>query len=141
MTEGVATLVRIYRTRLNDARRALAELNREQNAILGERARLLDEYHAEKLFAATSLEAGTAFVAYYGAMQERQKAMGFLLDDVERRMGEANDHIATIFRELKKYEITAEQRALEKAREAARREQLELDELGLEIYRRRVSKR
>lgn len=139
--KGIATLARIYRQRLNDARRALAELNREKNGILNERIRLADEFEAEKLIAGESLEAGTAFAAFYGAMQERQGAMGFLLDDVDRRMGEANDHIATIFRELKKYEITLEQRKVEEAREAAHREQLEMDELGLEIYRRREAER
>ena len=139
--DGIATLVRICRTRVTDARRALAELNREQNDILGECARLAGELEAEKLIASTSLEAGAAFTAFRVAMKERQKAMGFLLDDVEARIFKANELIAAEFRELKKYELTHEKRELEKAQEAARREQLEVDELGLEMYRRRRAKR
>ena len=135
--EGIATLVRIYRTRLNDARRALADLIRERDIILGECARLAGEVAAEKLIAATSLEANSAFANFLSAMTSRQAAMNFQIDDVDGRISEANDYIATLFRELKKYELTQAQRELEKVREADRREQIELDELGLDIYRRR----
>ncbi|MDA0231194.1 MAG: flagellar FliJ family protein [Proteobacteria bacterium] len=139
--EGIATLVRIYRTRLNDARRALADLNRERDIILGESARLVGQVAAEKLIAATSWEANTAFANFLNVMTTRRAAMNFQLNDVEGRLGEANDYIATLFRELKKYELTQAQRELEKTREADRREQIELDELGLDMYRRREAAR
>ena len=139
--DGIATLARIHRMRLNDARRALADLHRERDGILGECARLAGELEAEKLIAAASWEANTAFAAYRGVMIARREAMNLLLDDVEVRLGEANDRIATQFRELKKYELTLERRELEKTREAERRERIELDELGLDMYRRRQARR
>ena len=135
--EGIATLVRIYRMRLNDARRGLADLFREKEDILAECARMLGELEAERLVAAASLEAGTEYASYRGAMLARREAMNPLIDDVDERIGEANDRIAELFRELKKYELTLEQREKELALEEARREQIELDELGLEMFRRR----
>jgi flagellar FliJ protein len=135
--KGIATLVRVYRMRLNDARRGLADLFREKEGILAECDRIAGEVEAERIIAAGSLEAGTAFARYRGAMIMRREALNPLIADVDRRIAEVNEHIAVLFRELKKYELTLEQREQEKAREEERREQLLLDELGLEMFRRR----
>ena len=54
---------------------------------------------------------------------------------MEQQVAEAREKLDEAYRELKKYEVAQETRDLRQAREEARQEQIELDEIGLQAHR------
>jgi flagellar biosynthesis chaperone FliJ len=51
----------------------------------------------------------------------------------------ARDELAEAYRRLKTFEVTQEQREDAEEKEFNRREQIDLDEIGLNLHRRRTS--
>lgn len=137
--KGLRTLIRLHRAKVDEMRVALSVLERRRDAIDSEIERMGAELNAERRFATTSIGAGIAFGPFAEVVRERQQAMAIAGASVDDEMVEAREHIAAAFRELKRYEITAEHRAAALKREQVRREQKFQDEVGSTIFRRRRS--
>ena len=90
---------------------------------------------------AGSSEMGITFGAYYNLFRYRRGLLDQKIRAKEAEILEARDILSRAFMELKKYQVADEIRKREAALEEARREQGELDELGLQLYRRQSARR
>jgi flagellar export protein FliJ len=68
----------------------------------------------------------------------RKQEMAAALAEVRRLIDEAREELAEAYRRLKTFEVTQEARALAEEQEANRLEQMDLDEIGLTLHRRRA---
>ena len=137
MSSDLGTLIRLHRWRLDEKRRALAELQALAERLAGESKRLAEELAAEREVATQSTSPPIGFAEYAKAMLDRQKRLAESQAQVKRQIDDARDEIAAAFQEVKRYEIAQTER---ERRERMRREKLEnrlMDEIGLTAYTRR----
>ena len=96
---------------------------------------------------AALVQTEAAYDGYLGRQREEVERMkklegtslaeDFDYEAVKGLSAEAREKLDEAYRELKKYEVVQETRDLRQAREEARQEQIEFDEMGLQAYRRK----
>lgn len=132
----IATLIRLAKLEVDNRRRLLADLLEQDAAFDRAVQRLDNELITERDKARESPEYAAGYTAYAKHAASRRKALidrkAALAVDIDK----ARDRLAEAFEEQKKYEITAERRDDAEAAERNRREQLDLDELGLQAHGR-----
>lgn len=134
--KSLATLIRLRKHTLDEARRELTELQRAMDAIDQARAELEREFEAESAAAHADVEAAYGFGNYLATVREKHAALDRQADDLVQRIALAEAGVRDAFREVKQLEI-ADARRQERARlEAGRREQAALDEMALSAFRR-----
>jgi flagellar export protein FliJ len=84
-----------------------------------------------------SIDAMFAFVAYAARVHTEIQKLNMLVDLMEPRILKAQDDMREAFSEQKKAEIIQEQREDEEQKEIARKENTNLDEIGVEVFRRK----
>ena len=131
------SLIRLHRWQLDERRRQLAELETLAEKLRGEQARLGAEQSSEQKVATSSIEAATAYGAYAAHLVERRKKIEQSLASVEQQAALAREALSESYREVKRYEIAAATRAAQQKKRAARLQQIALDEIGIENFRRR----
>jgi flagellar biosynthesis chaperone FliJ len=135
--KGLNTLVRIAQSRVDNERRLVSEIEAQRDALVGEIERLGKSMRYERDHAAASLEAGVTFSGFVGATLERREQLGMALEQVETRLDSATQELRLAYGELKKFEITVDQRIAVMRAEQNAREQLVDNEIGLTMHRRR----
>lgn len=137
--KGLGTLVRARQRELDDKRRALGELQDQADGIIAARDALADEQQREAELALDSPDGGFGYGAFLKASRMRDAAMQADLDGLAGRIEAARDEIADAFAEIKRFELIQAAQEERARKEAAKREQEELDELGLNVFRRNES--
>ncbi|MDE2029438.1 MAG: hypothetical protein KGI97_02625 [Alphaproteobacteria bacterium] len=127
--KSLATLIKLQKTYVDEQRQQLARLYDQMEEIEGRIAQL-EIMKAREQEAARDIAAS----ATYGAFLKRAVEVGRTLEE-ERQTAAmavriAQDKLAELFEEQKRYEIAEEQRIEDEAREERRRETIELDEVG-----------
>ncbi len=84
---------------------------------------------------------GSTFSAYLEHWDIRRQQFMDALAQVRAQIERARDELSDAYRRLKTFEITKEQRDEEEEREENRLEQIDLDEMGLELHRRKQDAR
>ncbi len=135
---GLDSLIRLHRWKLEERRRALAELEALMDDLRA-RARALEvEILNEQKAAAGSEETGFAYAAYANQAIHRRGILAQSATELEEKIGTARDDVKEAFQEAKKYEI-AQERKLERERiVTARRERIDEDDMALDMYRRKT---
>ncbi|MFD2262636.1 flagellar FliJ family protein [Lacibacterium aquatile] len=135
--KGLPTLIRLRSFELEEKRRALAEL--EQVAERLEQAiRDVDsQVEEEKQIATKDYVLARYFPAYLQAAKERRQTLVANRLDIGQQIDAAKEQVTIAYQELKKLEIAQAIREKREKEEADRREQLMLDEIAIEGYRRR----
>lgn len=135
--KGLPTLIRLRSFELEEKRRALAELEqvaeRLEQAIRDVDAQVEDE----KDIASKDYVLARYFPAYLAAAKERRQQLVANRLDIGHQIDEAKEQVTIAYQELKKMEIAQALREKREKEEADRREQLMLDEIAIEGYRRR----
>ena len=134
---ALANLVRMHRWNLDDKRRKVPELERLLEQLAADLTRVDAEIEAEQDAASRSIEGARVFPAFLTAARRRRKKLADSIIEVEREAERTREEIAEAFQELKKYELALDGRERRRRELLARREQLLLDELGLDMHRRR----
>lgn len=138
MARGLQGITRVRRYQVDQARRDLGKLLGEV-AVLEKGAADLEAQIVTEQRAAADHPAEAGFI--YGQYAQRaitQRArFAHAIQETERRIAEAQEGLRTQFRELKVVEIAQENRDTAEEMEAARAEQAVLDEIGIELHRRR----
>lgn len=137
----LSTLVRLHRFRLDERRREQGELERLVAGFNDEIERLATEVVTEQSVAAASLEAGFGYGAYAQGVIERRERLELSLAQAEARLAEAVDKVNAAFREAKRHELLLAERRRQRAAEEARLEQIDLDEVSIDGFRRRAGQR
>ena len=135
MTRRLDGLIRLQRWKVDEKRRALADLQALHAELTAKAEALEAEVVAEQQSAAAS---GTTFAyrAYAEQVIQRRESLAESLADVMRAMLKAQSDLSDAYQEAKRYEMAQDRAQQRLAAEAARREQIDLDEMGLNIYRR-----
>ncbi|MGQ0662559.1 MAG: hypothetical protein ACT4P2_03025 [Pseudomonadota bacterium] len=133
----LATLVRLHRSRLDEARRELADLARLGDDWRDRAARFESAWASEHEAAAGSAEGAWAYGGFVRAALDRRRQLVASMAEVEARIAAAGEAVATAFEDLKRYEIGLETRTRAAHAAAERQAQAVLDEVGADMYRRR----
>lgn len=131
------SLIRLNRWQLDERRRQLADLDALAEKLRQEQARLAAEQQAEQSAAARSAEAGVVYGAYAQRLIERRRRLEESQAAVESQIALAREALAEAYREVKRYEIAAANRAAKRRQALARQQQRAMDELGVETFRRK----
>jgi flagellar export protein FliJ len=133
------SLIRINRWKLDEQRRQIAELERLAGRLREEADRLVQELSSEQRVAGASFEASLGYPNFARELIERRRKLAASIAEVDSRIATARDALAETFGEVKRYEITAANRAKRERAAAGRKQAIALDEVALEIHRRRAA--
>lgn len=132
------TLIRLRKFEVDERQRAMAMLMRREEAVLSGLDALDKEKQNEAAFMSEAeIWAGSTFTAYLKHWETRRDQFAQALQQVRAQIEQARDELSDAYRRLKTFEITQEQRDEAEALEDNRLEQIELDEMGLELHRRK----
>jgi flagellar export protein FliJ len=135
--KGLRSLIRLSDAALNERRRELNAVEEREAEI----KRLLDELEQEKCreqALSRELEAGAfAYSGYALGTIRRRKELERRLEALQPELERARDALSQAFQELKRYEIALDQREKSEKAEAERKTTLMLDEISLNMHRRR----
>jgi flagellar FliJ protein len=135
---AVESLIRLHRWQLDERRRQVSELDTLAAKLRQEGVRLVAEQKAEQKIAAESAEAASAYGSYARRLIERRQKLEQSLASVEGQIVTARAALAEAYQDVKRYEIAAANRAQQVRKRIARQQQLALDEIGIETFRRRT---
>jgi flagellar export protein FliJ len=132
-------LIRLRKYRVEEKQKVLAELFRQTELLEGRKRYLLDEMDREEQLAndADSVDAMFTFVSYAARVHAELDKLDIQIARMEPRILKAQDEMREAFSEQKKAEIIQEQREQEEEAEIARKENTNLDEIGVEVFRRK----
>lgn len=134
---GLDSLIRLHRWKLEEKRRALADLESLMDDLLTRASDLEVEILDEQKAASDSEEAGFAYAAYATQAIHRRGVLAQSAAELEEKIEAARDDVKEAFQEAKKFEI-ARKRKLERERiVTARRERIVEDDLALDMFRRK----
>ncbi|KAA0685431.1 flagellar export protein FliJ [Azospirillum brasilense] len=134
---SLKTIIRLQKWKLDEKRRALAELQNLADRLQAEIDRLKEEIAAERDTARGNVEYAFTYSNYIQAAMERGKRLTQSMGQVEAQIAVATDEMAEAFQELKRYELAEEERLKREKEKLKRKEANMLDETALVGFRRR----
>lgn len=134
---ALATLIRMHRHQLDEKRRALTDLENLRADLVRQREKLEADLLQEQEVA-RKVEVGAFAYAGFarGVISRREKLQGSLAE-LDGRIAAAQQDVAESFQDLKRHEIALAAKQRRQREEADRRQQAELDEVSIEMHRRR----
>lgn len=129
-------LIKIHKWHVDEKRRSIGELEGARLQLVGQIAKLAADYENEKkLMSEQNIPVN--FQAYATHYKSRRANIEKSIAEYDASIELLRDELAGLYQELKQYETVAERR---KEREDQRRKKIEqagLDEIGLNIHRKR----
>lgn len=138
MSKDLYSLIRLHDWQVEERQRVLADLLGAV-AALEMRARHLEEslLHEQKVAAAAPAEVGMYYGDFAKAAIERRKVLAKAITEAEAEAAAARDQLREAYRELKKYAMAQDHRNAREAAERNRKEQVLLDEMGIQGFLRK----
>ncbi len=133
---ALKSLIRVHTWALNEKRQKLARLEQLRERLNDDLQRLQEEQEKEQRAASSSMEGTIAYPTFIAAALERRKRLRNSIANLEQAIEAAREDVNAEYQEVEKYELARDNFARRQQRELARREQIELDELGGRLYRR-----
>lgn len=130
------SLIKLAEYEVENRQLRLAEIAKRRADAETRLAILVAEGEAEAKHAQRDAEAGWYMIGYAEGLKVRKAAVQAEIDALEAEERGARDALAEAFEEQKKYEQVSENLRLAAVKEAARRENAELDEVGMRAARR-----
>lgn len=140
MIKSISTLIKLYKQNLDEKRRQLNNLLVQKDKLELMLENSIKELIREREFAEKSIESRIVFARFVELSLERQRLIRAHIWKVGEDIEVKREEIAIAYADLKKYEIIREVKITEEEREAEKREQLVLDEIGITAYIRRDKK-
>jgi flagellar FliJ protein len=134
---ALPNLIRLNKWSLDEARRKVSDLETLKVSFLKEVAELDDELSREQLAARGSIDSLVTLQGYYQHVRERRGRLERSIAEIEAALERARDEAAEAYRELRKYETALENLQKREQAAAMKREQSQLDEVGLDMHRRK----
>ncbi len=131
-------LIRVRKHVVEQKQKFLAELYRQAEELENQKKTMLGQLEEEH---EKVKEMGVEMLSYFGpytdAVKERVSEIDEARGVLEKRIALAREDMREAFSELKKIEITQERRENEEEKEINKKESDELDEVGLDSFRRK----
>ena len=138
MAKNLHSLIRLYEWQLDEKRRKLGEVMQSLANLEDEARRLQQQFVDEQTIAGASPnEAGFFYGRFVETALHSRDRLGLAIVQAEQEVEAAMEELREAHQELKKFEITQSDRDRREAEEEGRREQIYLDEIGLQSYRQR----
>lgn len=134
--KSLDSLIRLNRHELDEKRRVLSERYQALAQLARERAALDADFEREKKALAASGDIAFTFEPYARAVRERGLALDRQMAEAERNIEAAKQDLMVVFAELKKFEMSQEERRKLEEEERKLRETKIFDEIGLQMFRR-----
>lgn len=135
--KGIANLIRVHQWKLDEKRQELSDLRDIHDDYVAQLVKLEQEMAREQEVAGENQDVGFSYAGYLQVARQRQGNLNSSLDELQNQIATAEDELADLFQELKKYEITRDLRDKRAKDERARKEQIAMDDLSIDIYRRK----
>ena len=133
------SLIKLASYEVENRQARLAEVAKRLADAETRLAVLTAEGEAEEKHAALNAEAGWYLAGYSEGLKIRKAALQAEIDAIAVEEQGARDALAVAFEEQKKYEQVAETMHAAEVKEVNRRENAELDEVGMRAARRQAS--
>lgn len=134
---GLQTMIRLQRWQLDELRRQIAPLELERAKLMDHGRTLLETLHRENQAASADYTDVEMLNNYRERVQVEQVRIADRVSEIEQAIDQLRERMAAAFQDVKKYEITEEQRLQAHRRELDKKEQERLDEVALNGHRRR----
>lgn len=134
---GIQALIRIHRWQLDELRRRAAPLEQERAQLLDRGREILEQLDRERQAVMTGAGTSADMQAFQSRVMVEHNSITRKVLEIEQAIDALRDQMADAFQDVKKFEITEEQRLDALRREQLQREQSQLDEIGLNNHRRR----
>jgi flagellar FliJ protein len=138
--KGLHTLIRVRKWEVDEKQRAVGLLLRDEEKIIEFQVALDRELDEEKaLVSQSAANERMTFEPYIRRWRQRHDNLEAALILIRRKIEEAREELAEAYRRLKTFEITQDQRDTAEEKEENRLEQISLDEMGIDLHRRKAS--
>ena len=138
MSKDLSTLIRMHKYRVDEKRRSLGKLLGAVATLEKKSENLEDEIISEQKTASAAPDSiGMFYGAYAKEVVNKRKEIFEEISEFEKKIAEKQEEMRREYKDLKTFEITQEAREKTRASEESKTEQMVLDELGQESYRRR----
>jgi len=137
MAADLNPLIRVQKHMLDQKQKFLAELYRQSEEYEAQKAQMLETLQEEReKLVGLGVEMLSYFGPYEKSVKDRAKEIDAALLTLNTRIELAREDIRNAFAELKKIEITQENRDDEEQKAIDKKQSDELDEIGIEVFRR-----
>ena len=133
--KGVATLIRLHQWHLDQRRRELGALERLKASFLVQLDKLEQDLVVEQQIAAGTEIGMFAYANYAVGVVSRRNNLNKSIDEVDPQIASKHAEVTSAFHEVKRYEIALREAERRREAEVARREQIEMNEVALNIHR------
>ncbi len=130
-------LIRLKRHELDEKRRVLAELSEQLETVQHNRKQILDRLETEKNLATVDFKAAQNFGQYLNNALNQCRDCDKKIEHLRHEIEQAREVVRIAFMEVKKVELTQENRDKAEKAVIAKRETAQMDEAGLNSHRRR----
>jgi len=135
MAADLKTLIRLHEWKVDERRRILGKHLKTLQALENNLVKLEDELKSEQAAAlASPTEGGMYYGAYADRVVERRAQINEFMRQTNEQIGAARSMLNKAYRELKKFEIADDVRQKKAVAEEARKEQIMLDDLGVQGF-------
>ncbi len=135
--KGMTGMIRLHKWQLDEKRRNLVELERMRDDLKQNLTDLQNELIAEQKKVASSPVVSITYAGYAQNVMARRVNIVNSMLEIDASIEEIKDQVAEAFKELKKYEVVEQREREREMTERGRRQQAELDELAINMHRRR----
>ena len=134
------TLSKLHKRRLDALRQAISDLEQQKEQLVVALQRLAQEMQCEVDLASKQVGMSRFFGDYAKRIQTRQAHINLEIKTLTASMDLLREKMAEEFGEMKKYDITRDNRLKKKTEEENRKERERLDEVALQGFSRAGSK-
>jgi flagellar export protein FliJ len=136
-------LIRVQKHRVDEKQKILARLYREQEEIEQKKQDLIDQVESERQVAASMQQDVLTQLAFARFSDNAKKTLEQIegqINTIRMRVSLAQEDIRKAFEDMKKTEIVDQNRQEAEQKAATKKENTELDEIGIETHRRNRNK-
>ena len=133
----LTTLIRLHKHELDEKRIALGKLYSVMALHERQRRELDRTFEKEKEMVAGTKDVHFTFANYAESVKQQQNEMDVQKAELEEQIIAAKDSMMETFSELKKYEMTQQERDRLEKEEQHLKESREMDAIGIEGFRRK----
>ncbi|WP_334129498.1 flagellar FliJ family protein [Sneathiella sp.] len=139
--KGLENLIRVRKWKLDEKRRELADFEALRLGFVKQLRALEDQNRREQEISAGDPEVGFSYAGYAAAVKEQSNNIRASIAEVDAKMAELTEEVAECYQELKKYQVALDAHKARERYEQKRVEQMSLDEIALELHRRKHGSR
>lgn len=132
-----SSLIRLHSWKVDKKRRTLADLEKLSQEMRFRLKNLGEEVKQEQEAARQAGASGGNYANYANNARLRRMTMENSIANISEQVVAARDEVAEAYRELKKYETADANQRRQVEQRNIRREQIALDEVALNVFRRR----